>query len=668
MSQQYVARGDEIAGHSADDTEVEIEALLKAHHATLVRGNGTVSISFQGCVPALDEQLPYHLIAEHGRLGSAKKWSKTSPENRLDRIRAQLTVQSSEAFRQIVQAFVAEAILRAQKSGVNPRNGLSALVCTSEAAEKRFQIVIDRIDNQGRKTLETQATQKTRDSFDLARYPESFTLAASIPRRLIGLLGPTNSGKTHEAMQILQQAQSGVYLAPLRLLALENYERLREAGVCVNLITGEERRLSENATHVASTVEMLDSKTRVEVAIIDEIQMLADSDRGAAWTAAVCAVPADTVYLLGSLTARGALEAFARRLGCPLELRELPRKNALEIEAAPVGSLKALRKGDAVIVFSRRDVLYWANELTGAGFSVATIYGNLSPEVRQAQAQAFREGQADILVATDAIGMGLNLPISRVVFTTAKKYDGHIEDRIPAWLAQQIAGRAGRFGICDKGLVGGFDPETHRTIRKLINTTPRKLARTGFYVAPSLEHLKQICELTGEQRLSQLLTLFQRNINLNDEFFVPTGMTEQIERAQSLDARAALSLEERYTLSLLPLNLRVAAMSSLFNTWANNVARQVPSGVGPKWFGEGPAVLQAAEDACKQYSAYAWLSYRLPQLFPDGGKAIEFSREASLAVNRMLQEHNKRRRGVAEQHVSNRSRRSRPKIRRRPPF
>src|SRR5882724_3417227 len=103
MSQQYVACGDEIAGHSADDTEVGIEALLKAHHATLVRGNGTVSISFQGCVPELDEQLPYHLIAEHGRLGSAKKWSKTSPENRLDRIRAQLTVQSSEAFRQIVQ-------------------------------------------------------------------------------------------------------------------------------------------------------------------------------------------------------------------------------------------------------------------------------------------------------------------------------------------------------------------------------------------------------------------------------------------------------------------------------------------------------------------------------------------------------------------------------------
>jgi ATP-dependent RNA helicase SUPV3L1/SUV3 len=78
------------------------------------------------------------------------------------------------------------------------------------------------------------------------------------------------------------------------------------------------------------------------------------------------------------------------------------------MEAGPVGSLEALRKGDAVIVFSRRDVLYWATELTGAGFSVATIYGNLSPEVRQAQAQAFREGQADILVATDAIGMGLN--------------------------------------------------------------------------------------------------------------------------------------------------------------------------------------------------------------------------------------------------------------------
>src|SRR5690606_37866374 len=119
---------------------------------------------------------------------------------------------------------------------------------------------------------------RTRESINLAEYPASFELARRLPRRFIALLGPTNSGKTHQAMEALIRAKSGVYLAPLRLLALENYERLQQARpggreLKVNLVTGEERREVEDATHVASTVEMLDITTRVEVAVIDEIQM-----------------------------------------------------------------------------------------------------------------------------------------------------------------------------------------------------------------------------------------------------------------------------------------------------------------------------------------------------------------------------------------------------------
>src|SRR5690606_25461577 len=112
----------------------------------------------------------------------------------------------------------------------------------------------------------------------------------------------------------------------------------------VNLITGEERREVEGATHVASTVEMLDVNTRVEVAVIDEIQMLGDRERGAAWTAAVCGVPADVVYLVGAVEARRAIEALAQRLDCPLEVHVKKRKGPLSMEAQPVRKLRNLRR------------------------------------------------------------------------------------------------------------------------------------------------------------------------------------------------------------------------------------------------------------------------------------------------------------------------------------
>ena len=127
--------------------------------------------------------------------------------------------------------------------------------------------------------------------------------------------------------------------------------------------------------------------------MIDEIQMLADRDRGAAWTAAVCGAPASVVYLVGAPEARRAIEALAERLECPLEVHVLKRKAPLAMETGAVRKLRNLRRGDAVIAFSRREVLMWRDMITETGLSVATVYGNLSPEVRRAQAERFREGR-----------------------------------------------------------------------------------------------------------------------------------------------------------------------------------------------------------------------------------------------------------------------------------
>ena len=131
-------------------------------------------------------------------------------------------------------------------------------------------------------------------------YFNQFKLARSLKRHHHFYLGPTNSGKTYQALIALERAKSGVYLAPLRLLAMEIRDRLVAAGVPCNLITGEERELMLGAQHTASTIEMMNPSKIVDVAIIDEIQMLQDPDRGSAWTAALIGVPAKAVFICGS--------------------------------------------------------------------------------------------------------------------------------------------------------------------------------------------------------------------------------------------------------------------------------------------------------------------------------------------------------------------------------
>lgn len=617
------------------DVARELHAYLQGFNARLVHNEGAVAIEVAGVVEADGRPYPFRLVPAHGVLARIQKWRKLTAERHLALVRERLNAITVAEFEGEVGRFVASVLRRAEAQGLDGARFLRALETGKELASRRFRIVEDRLaDAASRHRAQTQ-TEAARDTVRLARYPESFETAFMMRRRFIAILGPTNSGKTHQAMEALARAPTGVYLAPLRLLALENYERLAERGVAVSLVTGEERRLTPGATHVASTIEMLDTSRPVEVAVIDEIQMLEDLERGSAWTAAVCGAAAKTVYLLGALSARPAVEALAERLGCRLEVITLARKSPLEMAPQAIGSVGQLRRGDAVIAFSRRDVLNWAATIAAAGFRVATIYGNLSPEVRRAQAQRFRDGEADIVVATDAIGMGLNLPVARVVFTTAKKFDGISEDILPPWLTHQIAGRAGRFGLHEAGLVAGFDDHTQRIIARLMRTPTDPLSNRGFYVTPSQHHLKTIAAATGERTLARLLELFSRNIDLTDDFFLPGDFTEQIERARWLDT-LPLALEHRFTLSLVPVSTRVDSLKQAWEGWARALAKDKRSHLSIEPVGDTRYPLQAAEDACKKYSAYAWLGYRLPDYYPDAEAAVSLARSMSETVDEML--------------------------------
>ena len=619
--------GDPERAHDA------LYAYLKAHDAVLFRTDSVFCVRVRGVARLDAREVPFCLVPPDGTLMKANRWKKTPADKRLALVQARIHAQSIEAMRERVCAFLAHTRELGAALGIDPESYWPALDTDGLEEQGRFETIEGRMRAAHAQQMERRNAQRVKEAVRLEDYPESFP-AAKLPRRFVALLGPTNSGKTHRAVDALKQARSGVYLAPLRLLANENYERLADAGIAVSLITGEERKLHAQATHFASTVEMLDPHRPVDVAVIDEVQMLEDGERGSAWTAAVCGVPAQTVYLLGSPTAEPALRALAARLGVPLEIEHLERKAPLEVDPKPTMGLNALQRGDALIAFSRRDVLFLAQQLSRMGRSVATIYGALSPEARRAQARRFESGEASIVVATDAIGMGLNLPIARVVFSSVSKFDGYEEDYLPRALLHQIAGRAGRFGIHEAGRVAGLDEFAHRHIQREMRKRPDPLHASRFQVSPSLDHLHALEEATGEHSLEKLLQRFVRNLDLRDDFFVPANLEDSLARAPLLD-RTGLSLHDRVMLSLVPINSNVIVLDAAWRGWVSSMARGEVCRFRRDYSVERME-LQEAEDACRVAAAYSWLSYRRPDVFPDGEQARELMVRLSLAIDVML--------------------------------
>lgn len=306
-------------------------------------------------------------------------------------------------------------------------------------------------------------------------YALFFPEARGMDRHFILHLGPTNSGKTYEAIKSMEEAESGVYLGPLRLLAYEQFERINGDGVYCSMITGEERILVDGAQHQASTIEMWNPEDRFEVAVIDEAQMIADPDRGSAWTNAILGVLADKVHVCASEDAKDCLIRMIVSCGDTFELREHRRKTPLEMDPSEFRFPDKVEKGDALIVFSRRDVHGVAADLKLAGISCSIIYGALPYDVRHREAEKFALGETDVVVATDAIGMGMNLPIRRVVFLQQDKFDGKTTRFLRATEVKQIAGRAGRYGIYDVGYVQSFGE--WKRIRRLLSAELRPIEK-----------------------------------------------------------------------------------------------------------------------------------------------------------------------------------------------
>ena len=284
-----------------------------------------------------------------------------------------------------------------------------------------------------------------------------FPEALEMKRKFILHIGPTNSGKTFNALERLKTARQGIYLGPLRLLALEVFERMRDDKVPATMLTGQEHIADDNSRVTAATVEMADLDVVYDIAVIDEAQMMADRDRGHSWTRALLGLLSPEIHVCASPAAEKALIHLIELCHDEYEIHHYERMTPLEFEKEPFDFPEDTQPGDALIVFSKKAVLDVAGRLEEAGVNCSVIYGSLPPEIRRKQMHLFASGETKVVVSTDAIGMGLNLPVRRIVFLQDSKYDGQEDRRLSTSEIRQIAGRAGRYGIYETGYITGRD-------------------------------------------------------------------------------------------------------------------------------------------------------------------------------------------------------------------
>lgn len=359
-------------------------------------------------------------------------------------------------------------------------------------------------------------------------------------------MGETNTGKTFQALERMKQADSGIYLAPLRLLALEVYEKLNKEGVPCSLKTGEEEKEMPDAKHISCTVEMFYAKEQYDVVVIDESQLIADKDRGFSWYKAITTAVAKEVHIIGS---RNVKHMIQQLLGdSNLTIHEYSRDIPLQVEKREF-NFNQTKKGDALVCFSRKRVLETASRLQNDGHSVSMIYGSMPPETRKKQIQRFIDGETKVIVATDAIGMGLNLPIRRIVFLETEKFDGVRRRRLTSQEVKQIAGRAGRKGIYEVGKVA-FAKDVRQMKRLLLmNDEPVQT----FAIAPTNTIFERF------QKYSRDLGTF---FDLWKKFTPPYGTKkatlieerELYETIRDTQIEARLSMNELYHFLHLPFS------------------------------------------------------------------------------------------------------------------
>ncbi|KAI0628813.1 P-loop containing nucleoside triphosphate hydrolase protein [Trametes polyzona] len=548
---------------------------------------------------------------------------------------------------------------------------------------------------------------------DLSNIAWDYPLARrSRPRRFIMHVGPTNSGKTHNALRALAAAKRGIYAGPLRLLAYEIYDRLNKGqivplgvepdpelepdsqsnvdigdaevpgkGVVVtksgnprfarqcNMITGEEQKIvSEQAPLMSCTVEMVPTLTTWDVAVIDEIQLISDKARGGAWTEAVLGICAKEIHLCGEESAIPLIESIVNDLGDTLEVNRYERLTPLVVaEKSLEGNLKNIEKGDCVVSFSRTGIFGMKTSIEKEKkLRCALAYGRLPPELRSEQAALFNDPNSDydVLVGSDAIGMGLNLKIKRIVFEKVHKFDGGRSRLLSPSQIKQIAGRAGRFGlhgdntqggvvttlypgdleVVRKALAAPFEPiryakvqmgllNFHRVVQALPAGFSQRTVADVFQYVAKLPPRMEFHDMRDLLQCFKFIDYFSDCLTLDNRVLVQNAPTTWRDDGVVNGATAMMELYRDKVEVRLDEALHRAGLLKHLNSallvMDGNATLGDPKGIVQR--------LGNLEMVHKTIVLYLWYSYRLSVAFPDQPEAFELRRLTELAMDWCLE-------------------------------
>lgn len=547
---------------------------------------------------------------------------------------------------------------------MNPPPGLAKLFNVRTKSEVLSKILLKLLEKEKLKYAVTEVNF-TEKNIDLSNPAEWYPEARKMKRKLIFHVGPTNSGKTYNALKLLENAKLGYYAGPLRLLAREVYETYHKKGIRCNLITGEEiipdiDGYGNIAPISSGTIEMVPTNRKMDICIIDEIQMISDKQRGEAWTAALLGVQAKEIHLCGEELAIPLVQEISKITGDEVSINTYERLGKLFVEDKPIvddenKNFKDLKKGDCIVAFSKLKILEFKRNIeNNSQWRVGIIYGALPPEVRSDEANKFNKGEYDILVASDAIGMGLNLKINRIIFADSTKFDGSKVMPLTVSQVKQIAGRAGRYQADGEltGYVNAIGPKNLKAIKEQMKKPLTPLTEAFIWPTPQI--------------LSKYITSFKKGSSTLDvirhfeDEFTAAGMNASARNSSSLyrvtdiysrkmilkvflkkHISGKLTIEDQLRLSIAPVNLNRATEfteDKVFLFFKNiglaiskdvikmkvndqNIMKKEPSKLMK--YNHAIRTVGRLEEMHKLTLLFLWLSQRWPTLFVDKEAAID---------------------------------------------
>lgn len=361
----------------------------------------------------------------------------------------------------------------------------------------------------------------------------------------------------------------------------------------------------------------------LKVAVIDEIQMLKDVSRGWAWTRALLGIVAEEIHVCGEAAAIDAVKEVVLMAGEEVEVRNYKRLTELTIEDEALGSLANIRPGDCIVCFNKADIFSATRQLEAMGKECAVIYGSLPPGTKLAQAQKFNDPQhsCKVLVATDAIGMGLNLNIGRVIFNSLIKPSmnekGEKEmELITTSQALQIAGRAGRYGTqFAHGYVTTFKNEDLPSLKRLLASQPDPISQVGLH--PTAEQIELYAYHLPNATLSNLVDMFVRLSTVDDSLFFMCNI-DDFKFLADMIQHVPLPLRARYVFCCAPINRKMTFLCSMFLKFARQYSQN--EAITFDWlcrqigwpFASPNTLLDLVhlESVFDVLDLYLWLSYR----------------------------------------------------------